>query len=72
VEHGAEPEDGGRRRGARAVADRAGARTPDDVAATQRQLKLVQWLNPLAAGAIIVAGSWQSEQQRPPRSRAVS
>ena len=42
-----------------------GARTPDDVAAVQRQLKLVQWLNPLAAGAIIAAGSWQSEQQRP-------
>ena len=42
-----------------------GARTPDDVAATQRQLKLVQWLNPLLGGAVIVAGSWQSEQQRP-------
>ena len=42
-----------------------GVRTRDAVAATQRQLKLVQWLNPLAAGAIIVAGSWQSEQQRP-------
>lgn len=42
-----------------------GAGTPDDVAATQRQLKVVQWLNPLIAGAIIAAGSWQSEQQRP-------
>lgn len=42
-----------------------GARTPDDVAAAQRQLKVVQWLNPLVAGAIVAAGSWQSEQQRP-------
>lgn len=41
-----------------------GAQTPEDVAATQRQLQLVQWLQPLLAGAVIATGSWQSEQQR--------
>ena len=41
-----------------------GVATPSDVASTQRQLKLVQWLNPLLAGAIIGTASWQSEQQR--------
>lgn len=40
------------------------ADTPRDVASAQRQLKVVQWLNPLLAGAVIAAGSWQSEQQR--------
>lgn len=39
-------------------------RTPQDVATVQRQLKVVQWLNPLIAGAVIGVGSWQSEQQR--------
>jgi hypothetical protein len=41
-----------------------GALTPDGVAATQAQLKAVQWLNPLLAGSIIGVGSWMSEQQR--------
>lgn len=41
-----------------------GAGTPSDVDRTQRQLAIVQWLNPLLAGAVIAAGSWQSEQQR--------
>ena len=41
-----------------------GAATPAGVAATQQQLKAVQWLNPLVAGAIIGVGSWMSEQQR--------
>jgi hypothetical protein len=40
------------------------ASTPSDVEATLRQLKLVQWLNPLLAGAVIGTASWQSEQQR--------
>ena len=38
--------------------------TPPDVAKTQRQLKLVQWLNPLLSGAIVALGSWHEEQQR--------
>lgn len=38
--------------------------TPPDVAKIMQQLKLVQWLNPLAAGAVIATASWQSEQQR--------
>ena len=41
-----------------------GPQTPEDVAATLRQLKLVQWLNPLAGFAILAVGAWQSEQQR--------
>ena len=41
-----------------------GAMTPEGVAKTQQQLKVVQWLNPLLAGAIIGVGSWMSEQQR--------
>ena len=41
-----------------------GATTPPDVAKTQSQLKLVQWLNPLLAGAIVGLGSWHEEQQR--------
>lgn len=41
-----------------------GAATPPDVSGVQRQLKAVQWLNPLLAGAVIATASWQSEQQR--------
>lgn len=41
-----------------------GFSTPDDVARVQRQLKVVQWLNPLVASSLVVLGSWQSEQQR--------
>lgn len=40
------------------------AATPQDVAAVQRQLKVVQWLNPLVSGAIIGVAAWQSQQQR--------
>ncbi|MCW2615944.1 MAG: conserved rane protein of unknown function [Frankiales bacterium] len=40
------------------------AATPPDVATTQQQLKVVQWLNPLLAGAVIATGAWQEEQQR--------
>ena len=45
-------------------ATEASAATPPEVAATLKQLKLVQWLNPLLAGAIVVVGSWQEEQKR--------
>ena len=38
--------------------------TPEDVARTQRQLKIAQWLNPAAATALLALSSWQSEQQR--------
>ena len=41
-----------------------GAGTPPDVAKTQQQLKVNQWLNPLVSGAIIVLGAWHEEQQR--------
>ena len=34
--------------------------TPAEVAAVQRQLKIVQWLNPLVSGAIIVTGASHS------------
>lgn len=44
------------------------ATTPDEVAAVQRQLKLVQWLNPLLAGAIVGVASWQEEQKRASQS----
>jgi hypothetical protein len=47
-----------------AGATEVSASTPEDVAKAMRQLKLVQWLNPLVAGAVIATGSWQSEQQR--------
>lgn len=45
-------------------ATEASASTPPDVAKTLKQLKLVQWLNPLASGAIILVTSWQEEQMR--------
>jgi hypothetical protein len=41
-----------------------GAGTPPDVAKTQQQLKLVQWLNPLVSGTVIALGAWHEEQQR--------
>lgn len=47
-----------------AGATEAGAQTPAATAKVLKQLKLVQWLNPLVAGAVIATGSWQSEQQR--------
>ena len=42
----------------------ASAATPPDVAKTLKQLKTVQWLNPLLAGAIVGVTSWQEEQMR--------
>jgi hypothetical protein len=41
-----------------------GAGTPPDVAKTQQQLKVNQWLNPLISGTIIVLSAWHEEQQR--------
>lgn len=41
-----------------------GPTTPEYTASAQRQLQLVQWLNPLVAGSLIVLAAWQSQQQR--------
>lgn len=40
------------------------AATPPDIAKTQRQLKVVQWLNPAIAFGLIAITDWQEEQQR--------
>ena len=40
------------------------ADTPPDVAATLRQLKVSQWLNPAVGAGLIVLAAWQGEQQR--------
>jgi len=47
-----------------AGATEASAATPPDVAATLRQLRLVQWLNPAVSLGLVALTSWQSEQQR--------
>ena len=39
--------------------------TPDDVARTQQQLRILQWATPVLTGALIVLGAQQGEQQRP-------
>jgi hypothetical protein len=39
--------------------------TPDDVAAIQQQLRILQWATPVLTGALIVLGAQQGEQQRP-------
>lgn len=41
------------------------AATPEDVAAAQRQQKVLQWVTPVLVGTIIVLGAQQGEQQRP-------
>ncbi len=41
-----------------------GSGTPPDVARTQRQLKVVQWLNPLVGLALLGATAVHEEQQR--------
>ena len=41
-----------------------GPDTPPDVARTQLQLKVVQWLNPLVAFSLVGLSSWQAEQDR--------
>lgn len=42
-----------------------GANTPDDIARTQQQLRILQWVTPALTGALIVLGAQQGEQQRP-------
>jgi len=41
------------------------AGTPDDVAAAQRQLKVLQWVIPGLTGALLVVNARMGEQQRP-------
>jgi hypothetical protein len=41
------------------------AGTPDDVAAAQRQLKLLQWAVPALTGGLVAIGAFAGEQQRP-------
>jgi len=42
-----------------------GLDTPPDVAATQKQLKAIQWAIPALTGGLVVATAWQGEQMRP-------
>lgn len=42
-----------------------GLATPADVAATQKQLKAIQWLIPGLTGSLVGVTAWQSEQMRP-------
>ena len=39
--------------------------TPDDVAAAQRQLMVIQWATPVMTGVIVALGAQQGEMQRP-------
>ena len=39
--------------------------TPDEVAHTQQQLRILQWITPVLTGALVVLGAQQGEQQRP-------
>jgi hypothetical protein len=41
------------------------AATPDDVAAAQRQLRVLQWVIPALTGALVVVNARMGEQQRP-------
>jgi len=38
--------------------------TPDEAAAAQNQLRIVQWVTPVLTGTVVVLGSQQGEQQR--------
>lgn len=40
-------------------------KTPEDVAAAQRQLKVIQWTTPVLTGAIVALSAQQGEMQRP-------
>src|SRR4051812_1468040 len=44
--------------------DNPSFQTPEDVAAAQRQLKVLQWVVPALTGALIVVSSLAGEQQR--------
>lgn len=46
------------------------ADTPGDVAAAQRQLNVLQWVNPALTALIVVLGAQQGEQQRPKEQKA--
>jgi hypothetical protein len=39
--------------------------TPDKIAKTQQQLRVLQWVTPVLTGALVVLGAQQGEQQRP-------
>jgi hypothetical protein len=54
-QHGAVPADSG---------TQPNAATPDDAAAAQRQLRLLQWAIPALTGALVVVSSFAGEQQR--------
>ena len=41
------------------------AGTPADVAAAQRQLRLLQWAVPALTGALVVVSAQAGEEQRP-------
>jgi hypothetical protein len=43
--------------------------TPDDVARSQQQLRILQWATPVLTGALVVLGAQQGEQQRPSQQR---
>jgi hypothetical protein len=44
--------------------DQPSFQTPEDVAAAQRQLKVLQWVIPVLTGAIVVVSAFAGEQQR--------
>jgi hypothetical protein len=39
--------------------------TPEDVAATQQRLRILQWATPVLTGMLVILGAQQGEQQRP-------
>ncbi len=41
------------------------AQTPQQVARSQQQLRVLQWVTPVLTGALIVLGAQQGEQQKP-------
>ena len=44
--------------------DNPSFQTPEDVAAAQRQLKLLQWVVPVLTGALVVVSAFAGEQER--------
>jgi len=46
------------------------AETPSGVAAAQRQLNMLQWVNPALTALIVILGAQQGEQQRPKEQKA--
>ena len=41
------------------------ATTPEDIADTQNQLRVLQWVTPVLTGLLVILGAQQGEQQRP-------